>query len=50
MARKKIVEIGYDSSELCYDGNTLAVMVCYDKQSPDIAAGVNEGEGLDLDQ
>ena len=44
VARKKIVEIGYDSSELCYDGNTLAVMVCYDKQSPDIAQGVNEGQ------
>ena len=50
VARKKIVEIGYDSSELCYDGNTLAVMVCYDKQSPDIAQGVNEGQGIDLDQ
>lgn len=50
VARKKIVEIGYDSSELCYDGNTLAVMVCYDKQSSDIAAGVNEGQGIDLDQ
>ncbi|MDQ1343526.1 MAG: S-adenosylmethionine synthetase [Patescibacteria group bacterium] len=50
IARKKIVEIGYDSSELCYDGNTLAVMVCYDRQSPDIAQGVNEGQGIDLDQ
>jgi len=26
------------------------VMVCYDKQSPDIAQGVNEGQGVDLDQ
>jgi S-adenosylmethionine synthetase len=25
-------------------------MVCYDKQSPDIAQGVDEGKGLDLDQ
>ncbi|MEO9452967.1 methionine adenosyltransferase, partial [Chromobacterium phragmitis] len=25
-------------------------MACYDKQSPDIAQGVNEGEGLDLNQ
>jgi S-adenosylmethionine synthetase len=37
IARKTIVDIGYNSSDLCYDGNTLAVMVCYDKQSPDIA-------------
>lgn len=37
IARKVITDIGYNSSDLCYDGNTLAVMVCYDKQSPDIA-------------
>jgi len=42
IARKTITDIGYNSSELCYDGNTLAVMVCYDKQSPDIAQGVDE--------
>lgn len=50
IARKTITDIGYNSSELCYDGNTLAVMVCYDKQSPDIAQGVDEGKGIDLDQ
>lgn len=50
IARKTIVDIGYDSSEIGYDGNTLAVLVAYDKQSPDIAQGVNEGEGLHLDQ
>ncbi len=50
IARKTITDIGYNSSDLCYDGNTLAVMVCYDKQSPDIAQGVDEGRGLDLDQ
>ena len=33
-----------------FDANGCAVMMCYDQQSPDIAQGVNEGEGLDLDQ
>ncbi len=42
IARKTITDIGYNSSDLCYDGTTLAVMVCYDKQSPDIAQGVDE--------
>ncbi|MGZ3236095.1 MAG: methionine adenosyltransferase, partial [Burkholderiaceae bacterium] len=32
------------------DYRGCAVMVCYDKQSPDIAQGVDEGKGLDLDQ
>ena len=50
IARKTITDIGYNSSDLCYDGDTLAVMVCYDKQSPDIAQGVDEWKGLDLDQ
>lgn len=44
IARKTIVDIGYNSSDLCYDGHTLAVMVAYDKQSPDIAQGVDEGK------
>jgi S-adenosylmethionine synthetase len=50
IARKTITDIGYNSSDLCYDGNTLAVMVCYDKQSPDIAQWVDEGRWIDLDQ
>jgi S-adenosylmethionine synthetase len=50
IARKTITDIGYNSSDLCYDGNTLAVMVCYDKQSPDISQGVDEGKWLDFDQ
>lgn len=50
IARKTIVDIGYNSSDICYDGNSIAVMVCYDKQSPDIAVGVDEGKGIDLDQ
>jgi S-adenosylmethionine synthetase len=50
VARDTIRRIGYNSSEIGFDADTCAVMVCYDKQSPDIAQGVNEGEGLDLDQ
>jgi len=50
VARDTIKRIGYDSSELGFDYHGCAVLVGYDKQSPDIAQGVNEGEGLDLDQ
>lgn len=49
VARDTIKRIGYNSSELGFDANGCAVMVCYDAQSPDIAQGVNEGEGVDLD-
>ena len=50
VARQTIRDIGYDSSEMGFDANGCAVLVSLDKQSPDIARGVNEGEGLDLDQ
>ncbi|WP_040660846.1 methionine adenosyltransferase [Neisseria shayeganii] len=49
VARDTIRRIGYNASELGFDADGCAVMVCYDEQSPDIAQGVNEGEGLDLD-
>jgi len=50
VARDTVVEIGYDDSKLGFDGHSAAVLVSLDKQSPDIARGVNEGDGLDLDQ
>ncbi|QNM97020.1 methionine adenosyltransferase [Chitinimonas koreensis] len=50
VARETIRRIGYDNSELGFDYKGCAVLVAYDKQSPDIAQGVNEGQGLDLDQ
>lgn len=49
VARNTIKRIGYNSSEMGFDANGCAVMVCYDEQSSDIAQGVNEGEGVDLD-
>lgn len=50
VARKTVREIGYNSSELGFDADSCAVLVSLDKQSPDIAQGVNEGEGIDLNQ
>ena len=50
VARDAIAEIGYNSSAIGFDAQSCAVLVSLDKQSPDIAQGVNEGEGLDLDQ
>ena len=42
IARKTVKEIGYDKSEYGFDGNTCAVMVAIDEQSPDIAMGVDK--------
>ena len=41
VARQTINEIGYTNSELGFDGNTCAVFVAIDQQSPDIAMGVD---------
>ena len=50
VVRQTIREIGYDSSEMGFDGNGCSVLMSLDRQSADIAQGVNEGEGMDLDQ
>jgi S-adenosylmethionine synthetase len=50
VVRKTIREIGYDHSDMGFDWESCAVLVAIDKQSPDIAQGVNEGEGIDLNQ
>jgi len=50
VARATLKRIGYDNTDYGIDYKGCAVMVCYDKQSPDIAQGVDEGAGLDLDQ
>ena len=42
IARKVIKDIGYDNPECGFDGNTCKIIVSLDKQSPDIAMGVNE--------
>ena len=50
VVRKTIRDIGYTSSSVGFDADSCAVLVSLDKQSQDIAQGVNEGEGVDLDQ
>ena len=45
-----IRRIGYDDSEIGFDYKSCAILTAINRQSPDIAQGVNEGEGIDLDQ
>ena len=46
VVRKTVNEIGFNHSSKGFDGNTCAVMVALEEQSPDIAQGVDEGSGL----
>ncbi len=50
VARQTVRRIGYNSSDMGFDWASCAVVQTLDKQSPDIAQGVDEGAGLDLDQ
>jgi S-adenosylmethionine synthetase len=50
ITRGVIKDIGYDNTEYGIDYKGCAVLVAYDTQSPDIAQGVDEGKGIDLDQ
>ena len=50
VARDTIKRIGYDNTEYGIDYKGCAVLVAYDKQSPDIAQGVNKAYDDSLDQ
>jgi S-adenosylmethionine synthetase len=50
IARKTIRRIGYNDPSLGFDADTCTVLVQYGQQSQNIAQGVDEGRGLDLDQ
>jgi S-adenosylmethionine synthetase len=50
IARQTIQEIGYTDASMGFEAESCAVLVALDKQSPDIAQGVNEGEGLHSEQ
>jgi S-adenosylmethionine synthetase len=46
IARRTICGIGYDSGEFGFDGNAVGVITALDKQSPDIAQGVDESHDV----
>jgi S-adenosylmethionine synthetase len=50
VARKTIRRIGYNDPALGFDAAGCKVQLAYGQQSPDIAQGVDEGKGLNLDQ
>ena len=50
IVRNVINNIGYDDDKLGFNGSTCEFINYITKQSPDIAQGVNEGEGEDLNQ
>ncbi len=50
IARSAIRSIGYNDPALCFDADGCAVMVCYGRQSPDIAQGVDHAFDEALDQ
>ena len=50
IAQDTVRRIGYDNSDIGFDYKSCAILTAINRQSPDIAQGVNEGEGIDLDQ
>ena len=50
VAQEAIRRIGYNDSDIGFDYKSCAILTAINRQSADIAQGVNEGEGLDLDQ
>ena len=50
VVRATIKDIGYNSSNMGFDWQTCSVITSIDQQSPDIAQGVNEGDGLYKEQ
>jgi S-adenosylmethionine synthetase len=50
VVRETVREIGYVGSEMGFDAGTCAVLTAIERQSPDIAQGVNEGDGLHKEQ
>lgn len=50
VVRSTIKDIGYNSSNMGFDWQTCSVVTSIDQQSPDIAQGVDEGEGLYKEQ
>ncbi len=50
VVRQTVKGIGYNSSDMGFDWQSCAVLTSIDKQSADIARGVDEGSGLDLEQ
>lgn len=50
VVRQTIKSIGYNHSDMGFDWQSCAVLTSIDKQSVDIAMGVDEGSGMDLDQ
>jgi S-adenosylmethionine synthetase len=54
IVRKRITEIGYDSSDVWFDGRSCGVSISIGSQSPDIAQGVDDAfetrEGTSVDE
>lgn len=50
IVRKTVLDVGYDCASKGIDGNSCAVLVALDEQSPEISQGVTEGEGAHAEQ